>query len=103
MRLDRLAATGGEGGGSGGEKQAGFLKAAASQPKGQRAQLDTQPADGDAFILWVLPITGAEEAGDQESPERPSTFVISAALVQSRLLQPLAGIYYTFSLCGNCS
>ncbi|KAG7674735.1 hypothetical protein KSW81_006161 [Nannochloris sp. 'desiccata'] len=53
MLLDRLAAADGEGGGSGGEKQAGFLKAAASQPKEQRPQLDTQPADDDAFILWL--------------------------------------------------
>ncbi|KAG7674733.1 hypothetical protein KSW81_006159 [Nannochloris sp. 'desiccata'] len=48
-----MAAADGEGGGSGGEKQAGFLKAAASQPKEQRPQLDTQPADDDAFILWL--------------------------------------------------
>ncbi|KAH7619733.1 putative Uncharacterized ATP-binding protein MJECL15 [Nannochloris sp. 'desiccata'] len=53
MLLDRLAAADGEGGGSGGEKQAGFLKAAASQPKEQRPQLDTQPADDAAFILWL--------------------------------------------------
>ena len=58
------------GGGGGDEKQDGFLKAAASQPKGQRAQLDIQRADADASVLWVLPIRGVEAAGDQESPER---------------------------------
>ena len=73
LLVDRLAATRGEGGGSGDEKQADFLKAAASQPKEQRPQLDTQSTDADAFILWVLPIRGAEEAGDQESLERSST------------------------------
>ena len=57
-----------EGGGSGGGNKWDFLKAAASQPKGQRVQLASQPADVDAFISWVLQIRGADAASDQESP-----------------------------------
>ena len=57
----------------GGEKQAGYLKAAATQPRGERAQLDIQRADVDDLISWMLPLRGADAATDQESPERSST------------------------------
>ena len=68
-------------------------------------QLASQPADADAFITWVLQIRGADAASDQESPERSTrsiqnNFMINAALVASRLLQPLADIQYTFLFAG---
>ncbi|KAG7670403.1 hypothetical protein NADE_002010 [Nannochloris sp. 'desiccata'] len=61
-----------EGGGSGGGNKWDLLMAAATRPRGERAQLDIQQADVDALISWALPIRGADAAGDQESPARSS-------------------------------
>lgn len=59
---------------AGGQRQEewDFLKAAATRPEEQRAQLDTERADSDALISWALPVTGVDAAGDQESLERSS-------------------------------
>ncbi|KAG7674187.1 hypothetical protein KSW81_006016 [Nannochloris sp. 'desiccata'] len=70
LLVDRLAATGVKrAAGAVTRNRLGFLKAAATQPKGQRAQLDSQPADADPFIVWY-PVT----MGDLFStPSAPST------------------------------
>ncbi|KAH7621182.1 hypothetical protein NADE_009230 [Nannochloris sp. 'desiccata'] len=55
LLVDRLAATGVKrAAGAVTRNRLGFLKAAATQPKGQRAQLDSQPADADPFIVMAF-------------------------------------------------
>ena len=61
------------GGGSGGGNKWDLLMAAATRPRGERAQLGIQRADVDDLISWMLPLRGADAATDQESPERSST------------------------------
>jgi hypothetical protein len=69
--VDSLAAIRGLEGGGGNLWD--LPKAAATRSRGERVQLDIQRADVYYLISWMLPLRGADAAGDQESPERSST------------------------------
>ncbi|KAG7669689.1 hypothetical protein KSW81_007837 [Nannochloris sp. 'desiccata'] len=58
---------------AGGGNKWDLLMAAAGRPRGERAQLDIQPADADALIWWLLPIRGADAAPVVASPKSTVT------------------------------